>query len=260
MRISLLSLLNATRTFMHSGDKISLHIHCLNCEAHLLGAYCHACGQSAQTERLAIRRMVADLAESLANLEMTPLRTLRQAVIRPDKVAEAYIEGRRVGLSSPLRYYVTLIALNIALVGVIDEVILESNSGSGSFWDKSFVAAQIAVVFVLLLIPVAVVSRLVRLKQRMNVIEHYAFLLYIVGNSVLAVAIGNLVAAVLFQRSLGASLELLLFAGPFLLYLAAVGPHFYRESRWRMLWNLVLTMTASVVALLVMTMLVVAVG
>ena len=73
---------------------------CRNCEAELVGDFCHLCGQHVpRSERLNTREVLRDFFGRILNLESSFLRTLVGLTLRPGTVCSEYVEGNCSGLS-----------------------------------------------------------------------------------------------------------------------------------------------------------------
>jgi Protein of unknown function (DUF3667) len=78
---------------------------CENCGAALHGAYCHACGQSAERPTRTVRAFVAQVAADLTSLDSRLLRTLALLLARPGHLTREYLDGRRIRYTQPLQLY-----------------------------------------------------------------------------------------------------------------------------------------------------------
>ncbi len=88
---------------------------CLNCDALLVGEFCHRCGQRSGPRVLPVRDMAAGLADDLLSLDARIVRTLRGVLFRPGFLTREYLAGRRVGYVPPFRLYLLVSAVNLAL-------------------------------------------------------------------------------------------------------------------------------------------------
>lgn len=80
---------------------------CENCETPLQGHYCHACGQSAHNPVRSFAHAVEEVFESFWHLDGRIFRTLRDLLV-PGRLANAYLDGKRVRYIPPLRLFVVL--------------------------------------------------------------------------------------------------------------------------------------------------------
>ncbi|HYG07758.1 MAG TPA: DUF3667 domain-containing protein [Stenotrophomonas sp.] len=80
---------------------------CENCQTALQGLYCHACGQSAHNPVRSFAHAVEEVFESFWHLDGRIFRTLRDLLV-PGRLANAYLEGKRVRYIPPLRLFVVL--------------------------------------------------------------------------------------------------------------------------------------------------------
>lgn len=81
---------------------------CLNCDTMLLGQYCGACGQRAQSRLISIWELVRDAFGDLFELDSRVWRTLIPLVARPGQLTLDYLQGRRVRYMPPFRTYLVL--------------------------------------------------------------------------------------------------------------------------------------------------------
>lgn len=85
---------------------------CLNCEATLIGTYCHRCSQKADTHRITLPHLVQhDLVHGIWHFDKGLLFTLREALLRPGYMAVNYIKGKRIRYYNV--FYLILIMLGI---------------------------------------------------------------------------------------------------------------------------------------------------
>ena len=223
----------------------------MNCQAQLHGEFCHHCGQPARTQRLRFRQLAVGLLQGLFDLDSKPLRSAWHLFTRPGLMAREYVDGNRVTYLSPLRYYVLIVALNIglsALLGMTDAASAGANSGNG-FWDAHFVALQISLLYALIAIPVAASQWLLHRSSRLNPAEHYAFLLYLLAQSILVLAIIDVFAIASTGAELSGDAEGLTWLGVFTAYIVWAGRTFYREPAWHTAWKTVVSYVAAMVTI-----------
>lgn len=82
---------------------------CPNCSAALLGPFCHVCGQSADTHKRNVFRLIVEGVENVFHLDGRIARTLPDLFFRPGRLARDLIEGRVARHVPPFRLF--LIAL-----------------------------------------------------------------------------------------------------------------------------------------------------
>lgn len=78
---------------------------CENCGTALAGAFCHACGQSADRPTTSVRAFARQAFGDLTNLESGILRTLGLLLARPGRLTREYLDGRRIRYTQPLKLY-----------------------------------------------------------------------------------------------------------------------------------------------------------
>ncbi len=94
----------------HPGDPE----HCLNCGTELVGAYCHACGQSGHIHGT-IGAFMHDLLHGALHFEGKLWRTLPMLVLRPGRLTRRYIEGARTRFISPMALFLFSVFLMFAI-------------------------------------------------------------------------------------------------------------------------------------------------
>ncbi len=98
----------------HPGDPDK----CLNCGTELVGAYCHACGQSGHVHRT-IGAFLHDLLHGALHFEGKMWRTLPLLVLRPGRLTRRYIEGARARFVSPMALFLFSVFLMFAVFQVL---------------------------------------------------------------------------------------------------------------------------------------------
>jgi hypothetical protein len=84
---------------------------CANCDAELVGAYCHACGQRAiGNDDLAVVPVMRQFADHLVHLDFKTLRSLALLLV-PGLLTQEFLDGRRRRYLSPLKLYFIAAAL-----------------------------------------------------------------------------------------------------------------------------------------------------
>ncbi|MCW8194487.1 DUF3667 domain-containing protein [Proteobacteria bacterium 005FR1] len=78
---------------------------CLNCGQHLLGEYCHACGQEDVKTRLSFLDLTRDFLGDMFTYDSRFYRTMVPLLFRPGFLTLEYYRGRRVPYVPPLRLF-----------------------------------------------------------------------------------------------------------------------------------------------------------
>jgi hypothetical protein len=79
--------------------------HCENCGAELQGHWCSQCGQPAIEYRRSFRYVVADLLNEFLNWDSKFFTTIALLILKPWRLTNAFLEGKRVRYVNPLRLY-----------------------------------------------------------------------------------------------------------------------------------------------------------
>jgi Protein of unknown function (DUF3667) len=91
---------------------------CANCKTPLVGAYCHACGQTAHVHR-SIWHMLEEGLHGVLHFDSKMWRTLPLLFARPGLLSRRYIEGQRARYVSPLALFLFTIFLMFFVLSFI---------------------------------------------------------------------------------------------------------------------------------------------
>src|SRR5213075_210044 len=79
--------------------------HCENCGAELQGYWCAKCGQPAIEYRRSFRHVVADLLNEFLNWDSKFFTTIALLILKPWRLTNEFLAGKRVRYVNPLRLY-----------------------------------------------------------------------------------------------------------------------------------------------------------
>src|SRR5690348_12278919 len=79
--------------------------HCENCGAELHGHWCSQCGQPAIEYRRSFRYVVADLLNEFLNWDSKFFTTIALLIVKPWRLTNEFVAGKRVRYVNPLRLY-----------------------------------------------------------------------------------------------------------------------------------------------------------
>ena len=79
--------------------------HCENCGAELQGHWCAQCGQPAIEYRRSFRHVVADLLNEFLNWDSKFFTTIALLILKPWRLTNEFLTGKRVRYVNPLRLY-----------------------------------------------------------------------------------------------------------------------------------------------------------
>lgn len=85
---------------------------CPNCGAPLQGDYCHTCGQPKKGMIRPLSGIMADVVDSVFNIDSRILRTVGPLLYRPGRLTNDYFAGRRTRYVTPFRlfFFMTVVA------------------------------------------------------------------------------------------------------------------------------------------------------
>jgi hypothetical protein len=94
---------------------------CLNCEADLRGAYCHACGQRAEDPTaLSVVGLAGGAVREALSVDGRLGRTIGPFLFRPGFLVAEYLAGRRVRYTPPLRLFVAAVLIALVAMRIAD--------------------------------------------------------------------------------------------------------------------------------------------
>ena len=104
-----------------AGKKTAAHEHnsCANCSTPLVGAYCHACGQTAHVHR-SLLHIVEELIHGILHFDTKSWHTLPLLFARPGLLTRRYIEGQRARYVSPLALFLFTVFLMFFVLSLLD--------------------------------------------------------------------------------------------------------------------------------------------
>ena len=149
---------------------------CPNCDAVLIGAYCHECGQKRLASRLTAREFFGDILRRVFRYDKALLHTFSLALRRPGALADDYLEGRHRGILDPVQYYVSSVFLQFVVVVLTRSLAPLMERMSALNWLGTIggiAATRIVAVFVL-----GGLWQLLYRPTRRNLAENYVFALY----------------------------------------------------------------------------------
>jgi Protein of unknown function (DUF3667) len=91
--------------FRRSKDRHRSLTHCENCGAPLTGHYCAQCGQAAIDYRRSFRHVIADVLDSFLNWDSKFFATIALLILKPWRLTNEFLAGKRVRYVHPLRLY-----------------------------------------------------------------------------------------------------------------------------------------------------------
>ena len=93
------------RWFRRSKDRHRVLTHCENCGAQLEGHWCGQCGQAAVDYRRSFRHVVVDVLDSFLNWDSKFFTTIALLIVKPWRLTNEFLAGKRVRYVNPLRLY-----------------------------------------------------------------------------------------------------------------------------------------------------------
>ncbi len=79
---------------------------CLNCNAEVMGRFCHICGQENIEPKESVFHLMSHYLQDITHFDGKFFSTLSYLIFRPGFLSWEYIRGRRISYLSPVRMYV----------------------------------------------------------------------------------------------------------------------------------------------------------
>ncbi len=154
---------------------------CLNCGAHISGAFCKSCGQRTDTRRITIQALLTnDLLRSIFHLETQLLYTLKQLLIRPGHAIREYLQGHRVKFTN----FFSLLVIIILVLTWLEQKVdfhyqdLTETPTPGFEGLYNFRSEYPKLVLIGVIPFFALISHLIFRKARQNYAEHFVINAY----------------------------------------------------------------------------------
>src|SRR5215470_16254106 len=93
------------RWFRRNKDQEKPPTDCENCAAPLQGHWCAQCGQPAIDYRRSFRHVIADLLDEFLNWDSKFFATIALLILKPWRLTNEFLAGKRVRYANPLRLY-----------------------------------------------------------------------------------------------------------------------------------------------------------
>ncbi len=95
---------------------------CANCDAPLQGPFCHVCGQPEKTPIRDVISLGSDALDYLFDVDARLWRTLRDLFVRPGRLTQGYLAGKRMSFVRPLRIYLITSAILFIVISSMAEL------------------------------------------------------------------------------------------------------------------------------------------
>jgi hypothetical protein len=124
-----------------------LSTHCLNCDTALVGPRCHACGQPRATARLTLPHLLHEIPHAVFHVDRGLLPTLRGLALRPGRVINEYLDGRRARYFNPLTLMMIMAGLNTLLFSAFPLQLTGMIAGVGATAETQALQSGMALIY-----------------------------------------------------------------------------------------------------------------
>lgn len=168
---------------------------CRNCGTTFEGNFCPNCGQRKNQGRIILRQSVKDVLENYFDFDAPLFKTIKDLTIRPGQLIRNYIAGKRKSYSHPLKYYITVLALNLIvseLIGFDPVVAFNDATGLAEMPDPDalsvkageYMRVHINFFLLIFVFTLSVFTKLFNRKSGYNFAEYLAMSFYIIAQYV----------------------------------------------------------------------------
>lgn len=178
---------------------------CFNCQETITkkASFCLYCGAKVVKERITLKRILSDFAETFFGWDNKYFFTVRSLVVRPHVVLSEYVKGVRKRYVPPLTYLIigatlVLFSLTFFLDNYMDNLQAINETLKGSFGIPPLENAQEELqgqiiqyfnLVTLVLIPIYALFTFLIYRKTYNYAEHLVFNSYIQGTSLVFILI-----------------------------------------------------------------------
>ncbi|RZJ96674.1 MAG: DUF3667 domain-containing protein [Brevundimonas sp.] len=99
---------------------------CPTCQTLLRGRYCYACGQDTHIRPRPLRDVAGEALLEITKLDAKAIRTMATLAVRPGRLLEAYRSGASGRYSTPLKMFVMMTAIFLAVLNFTDVQIYQA--------------------------------------------------------------------------------------------------------------------------------------
>ncbi len=107
---------------MSSHDHIREDKTCLNCRHVVEMRFCPNCGQENTDSRKTFHHLFVHFFEDLTHYENSFWKTIRNLMLKPGRLTQAYLSGKRVSYLAPIRLYIFISFVTFFVISVLPEV------------------------------------------------------------------------------------------------------------------------------------------
>ena len=93
----------------HSKERVEKN--CLNCNAQVLGKYCHICGQENILPKESVRHLINHYFQDITHFDGKFFSSIKLLIFKPGYLSTQYVRGKRSAYINPIRMYVFTSAL-----------------------------------------------------------------------------------------------------------------------------------------------------
>jgi hypothetical protein len=168
---------------------------CRNCNSETTDLYCAHCGQSTSTKRIDWAFCAKEFIFNNFTFHKGMLFTIKSLIINPKKMVENYLEGKRVGYTGAVQFFLFILIFK----GIISLLVGDVQAASPGKIEINHISSAIdfqkymrSMIFVFTSIS-SVGNYLVYRSKKYNLAEHFFLNFYIFGMCFFLTAVFNLI-------------------------------------------------------------------
>jgi hypothetical protein len=120
---------------------------CLNCGTVLVGPRCHTCGQPGKTARFTVKHLLHEIPHSVFHIDRGLLPTLYWLALRPGRIINEYLDGKRVRYFNPLTLLMIMAGVNTLLFSAFPLQLTSIAASMGSAADPQGLQSAMSLMY-----------------------------------------------------------------------------------------------------------------
>lgn len=179
---------------------------CLNCGNSITMNFCPNCGQKKEVGKLTWHSLVHEIFHFFSHIEKGFLKTSYQLIIRPGKIINEYLEGKRKKYFKPLSLFFIWFSLRLITFNLVIQLMHFENQRTNTFLVAGGDVGKFIVrynnFFGLLLLPIlSLFLWLIVSKPKMNYIETFVVVIYTLAAFEILIFFQILITGLLFKTN-----------------------------------------------------------
>lgn len=172
---------------------------CISCNHEHEDNFCPICGEKNGVKRITLVSIAEDVMSSITSMDKGFLYNLKTLCLKPQKIAEDYINGKRKGILNPISYLIFSITIYLIVITVFKTPIEPSEVknaptneiGRPIFEAGKFLRSGIKYFWIIAIFPLGLSLKIAFRKK--NYFEYVAISSFVIGHATLVGVISFLI-------------------------------------------------------------------